>query len=279
MIPKCVCRALALFALFGAIVNVESRSQTVPVADCGGRQSPPSTPPSQAASAGFSYPAFDDEFNSTGTISPDGSGGYKWYTTNFYNAFATLPNSGYRVSNGCLTILTDASGYGEGIATADPSNPSGVFRHGYFEARMRFDPNGWQGGAWPAFWSYSLEGTQGTSPYAELDFMEAYPTPPGATIITTVHQWTTNAYGPSTSVQNPNNVPTLPAGTDLSKFHVYGCLWTPNRITWYLDDRPITTVATGPGTNFTSIEPDHMVVILGTGTNWPIDVDFVHVWQ
>jgi beta-glucanase (GH16 family) len=242
---------------------------------CSGTQPPPTTLPSQAASAGFHTLVFDDEFNSAATISPNGTGSYNWYTTNFYSSSATLPNSGYTVSNGCLTILTDNSGYSDGLATVDPTQTSQVWQHGYFEARIRFSPTGNQGSAWPAFWSYAIEGAQGTNPHAELDFMEAYPTgTTKSTILTTIHQWTGN-----TSTQQPNDVPTLPAGTDLSQFHTYGCLWTTNQITWYFDNAPVMTVATGPGTNFTAIEQDHMFLVLGTGKNWPMVVDYVHAWQ
>jgi beta-glucanase (GH16 family) len=262
-------------------LQAQSQTETITAAagsvasDCAGPQPPPNTLPSQAASAGFYKLVFDDEFNSTATISPDGTGSYNWYTTNWYNSSATLPNSGYTVSNGCLTILTDASGYSDGLATVEPTHTSQVWQHGYFEARIRFNPAGNQGSAWPAFWSYAIEGPQGSSSYAELDFMEAYPSGTSkSTILTTIHQWTG-----STSTQQTNDVPTLPSGTDLSQFHTYGCLWTTDQVTWYFDNAPVMTVATGPGTNFTAIEQDHMFLLLGTGKNWPMDVDYVHVWH
>jgi beta-glucanase (GH16 family) len=62
-------------------------------------------------------------------------------------------------------------------------------------------------------------------------------------------------------------------------FHTYGCLWTPDKVVWYFDNKPVTTVSTGPGTPFTAIEKEHMFIMLGTGRNWPMDVDYVHVWQ
>ncbi len=270
---------------YNAVVQTETITTApwVAGAGCSGAGSaPPSASPSQAAAAGFNHLALDDEFNSTGNISPDGSGSFTWYTTNFFSASATLPNSGYSSTNGCLTILTDVSGYSDAIATADPSNTTVVFQHGYFEARMRFNPEGSQGGAWPAFWSYALEGIdEGAANFAELDFVEAYPTgAAGATILTTVHEWTTSSGG-NTSVQQPNDVPTLPAGFDYNAFHIYGCLWSTNQVTWYIDNQPVMTVATGPGTNFPSLEKDHMVVpeFSARGKNWPMDVDWVHIWQ
>jgi beta-glucanase (GH16 family) len=256
---------------------------TVSPASNNGFQNPPTTPPAQASAAGYRKLVFYDEFNSAANISPDGSGSYNWYTTNFYSPSATLPNTGYQVGNGYLTILTDASGYSEGLATAEPAHSSGVWQHGYFESRIRFNPLGSQGGAWPAFWSYSIEGAMGQIPagsdFAELDFMECYPIGGSCTFITTLHQWQYNPSGNISIAGNPNNVPTIPAGTDFTQWHIYGCLWTPNKVQWYLDNKLITTVATGPGTNFTALEQNHMFLLLGTGMNWPMDVDYVHVWQ
>jgi hypothetical protein len=258
-----------------------TQTETVTLPTTGsGPQNPPTSAPSQASQAGYTNLVFDDEFNSADTISPAGTGSYNWYTTNFFAASATLPNSGYSVQDGFLTINTDASGYSDGIATADPTNTSQVWQHAYFEASIRFSPTGHTAGtAWPAFWSYSIEQATGTvpsgDPYGELDFMEYYPTGTTGTYITTVHQWVGN----TSEDQNSNNVPTIPATTDFTQFHTYGCLWVPNQIEWYFDNQLVTTVPTGPGTDFTGIEDDHVVVILGTGKNWPMDVDFVHVWQ
>jgi hypothetical protein len=50
-------------------------------------------------------------------------------------------------------------------------------------------------------------------------------------------------------------------------------------VQWYFDNQLVTTVATGPGTPFTALEKNKMFLVLGTGTWWPIYVDYVHVWQ
>jgi beta-glucanase (GH16 family) len=240
-------------------------------------------PPTQAIVAGMTDLSFDDEFTTSSTISPNGSGSYNWYATNFFNASATLPASGYSVQGGYLTIKTDDSGYSDGLATAAPGHTAQAWQHGYFEASIRFNPAGYEGSAWPAFWSWSIEDATGQDisngmrgPYGELDFMEAYPiSARQIAIATTIHQWLN---GNSIS-QNSNNGPNIPAGTNFSQFHTYGCLWTPNKVVWYFDNKPVTTVSTGPGTPFTAIEKEHMFIMLGTGRNWPMDVDYVHVWQ
>lgn len=269
-----------------AASQTETFAAAVP-APCSGTQPAPTAPPAQAAAAGFKTLAFDDEFNSTATISPNNSGTYNWYMYNPYSTSAELNMSNLSVANGCLTIQTDLSGYSDGLSTIDSAKPTtGTFQHGYFEARMQFYPAGWQGGAWPAFWSYAIESLQGKSPFAELDFIEAYPGglggatqgANGVTLLTTVHQWTTIA-GANVSVQQPNDIPTLPANFDYNAFHIYGCLWATDSVTWYIDNQQVMKVATGPGTAFTALEQDHMFLLLGTGTNWPVTYDYVHVWH
>ena len=98
------------------------------------------------------------------------------------------------------------------------------------------------------------------------------------TLLTTVHQWTSSK-GSSSSVQQPNDVPALPENFNFDAFHIYGCLWTKDSVTWYIDNQPVMTVATGPGTKFNTLEQDHMFLVLGTGKNWPATYDYVHVWQ
>jgi hypothetical protein len=220
---------------------------------CGGAVTVAPAAPPQAADAGFTHLVLDDEFNDKSKL------GSTWRSS--------LPASGYSVANGCLFLNTDTSGYSNGWSTVNN------YQHAYFEARVQFNPDESKHSAWPAFWSYSSR--LGVYPLGELDFMECYPTGSACTIITTVHQWTSKTH----SIQQPNNVPMLPAGTDLTQFHTYGCLWVPNRVTWYFDGQPVMTVATGPGTQFTALEQDYMTVFLGAGRNWPTVFDYVRIWQ
>jgi beta-glucanase (GH16 family) len=236
------------------------------------------TPPPQAVAGGYTNLAFDDEFDSADTVSPDGTGNYNWYTTNFYNPSLSLPPYGYSIQNGYLTILTDASGYQDGLATADPSNTTQAWQHAYFEARISFCGDCSEGSGWPAFWTYPIEEATGQlpagDPFGEVDFMEYYTQGQVSAYTTNVHQWTG-----STNVKNTNNIPKIPRGTNFGQFHTYGCLWTPNQLQYYFDNKLVTTVATGPGTPFTALEQEHLLLILGTGVQWPMYVDYVRVWQ
>jgi beta-glucanase (GH16 family) len=237
----------------------------------------PGAAPAQAAAAGFTNLVFDDEFTSADTISVGtGTASTNWYTHSYTGV--TLPPADYSVQGGYLTINSDTSGYSDGLNTATTGHTDGAWQHAYFEAAIRFNPKGHTSGAWPAFWSYSLDyfvnGNQNAD-HVELDFMEAYPTGSSITYITTIHDW----MGQTANGQNSNNVPTVPASTDYTQFHRYGCLWTPGKVVWYFDDEPVTTVATGAGTLYDSMETDKMAVLLGTGVSWPMDVDYVRIWQ
>lgn len=245
------------------------------------------TPPTQAAAAGFKTLVFDDEFNSPDTISPNNEGHYNWYTWNVYGTSKELSSANYEVSNGCLTIFTDLSGSGADLQTVNSGTATtGLFQFGYFEARLQFNPTGGEGGgSWPAFWSDALQSIPEISPFAELDFMEAVPNGKGGattgwngvTITTTAHQWTEgNGWN---DTYNTNNITPMPASFNYDAFHIYGALWKPSSVTWYIDNQPVMTVATGPGTDLTAIAQDQIFLILGTGKNWPTTFDYVRVWH
>jgi beta-glucanase (GH16 family) len=240
--------------------------------------------PAQAVAAGFSTLKFYDDFTDPASVS-DGTRDAKWYTASPVEPSKSLKLSDINITNSCLTINTDYSGYSAGLFTyTSASRQSFTPSRGYFEARMSFNQTGHvQGGAWPAFWLYDLNGILTPSAsFAELDVLEAYPTsgagsPNGSasTLITTVHEWSGN----TSQVGNyDGNVPKLPAGFSTSQFHTYGVAWTDSAVTWFIDDAQVTTCAVGPGTKFPSMDKARMVVLLGAGKGWPLTVDWVRVW-
>jgi beta-glucanase (GH16 family) len=67
-------------------------------------------------------------------------------------------------------------------------------------------------------------------------------------------------------------------------WHNYGLLWTPNQLTWYVDEIPIMSLPPYASTN----QPTQLILTAGAGgvngspskTNPPIiKVDWVRVWQ
>jgi hypothetical protein len=93
----------------------------------------------------------------------------------------------------------------------------------------------------------------------------------------------------------------VPAGTDFSQPHRYGCLWVPATPTsqgylqfffdgvqtasptfywnyWNPDSPPIPVPENG-STAMSIMDQRHMALILGTGTDQPMTVHSVTVWQ
>jgi hypothetical protein len=248
----------------------------------------PVTPPSFASAAGFTHLVFDDEMN-TDSVAPSSTstGNFKWYTFNDSAPSNSLPSGDVTFQNGYMTISTDTSGFSFGVTTIGINNLTNVFQHGYFEARMRYNPHGntvASPTAWPAFWAFDEGGITQTFttgvPYGELDINECIPSGgvgSACQMFDTVHQWENNtpgAQGPST-----NNPPTVQTGIDYSQWHTFGALWTTDQVQWYLDGVLLNTLATGPGNSFTGLETSHVALILGTGPSWPIDVDYVRAWH
>jgi Glycosyl hydrolases family 16 len=241
-------------------------------------------PPRQALSSGYRRLVFHDDFDDPGLISPDGTGDYNWYATQFFSD--PVPASNYAIRGGVLTVF-GGNGAGATLATAAPGvglrpYQGRAFKRGYFEARLRFDPAlAAKDIFWPAFWSSSVEhGIGETRRWGEIDFMEAalINTGPGA-YAATVHDYTGPTWPPQEHVWNENNVIHLPSGTDLNEYHVYGCLWTPGRIEFYFDDRLGATVSWQPGQTFDVLDRQSMYLVLGTDGGWPMQVDWVRVWQ
>src|SRR6202034_420246 len=95
----------------------------------------------------------------------------------------------------------------------------------------------------------------------------------------------------------------VPKGTDFSQYHKYGCLWVPatpstqGYLKFYFDDvqtgatfywdyynpnDPSTYPAAPPvngSTAMSGMDWRHMLPILGTGTDQPMTVQSVSVWQ
>ncbi|QNN22787.1 family 16 glycosylhydrolase [Planctomycetales bacterium ZRK34] len=152
-------------------------------------------------------------------------------------------------------------------------------RYGYFEARLkgatRFP------GVCPAFWTWRNEGDRWT----EIDFIE-------------LTQWKTN---PSIMHVNTHvfKHPKLPADkaplreghhwtapwNPRDDFHVYGCLWTPTKITWHIDGEVVRE-------RENTYWDQPLDVALSFGVRAPLrrnaspegfpteyEVDYIRVWQ
>lgn len=281
-----VFRLLIVFILAGCIMQCKSSSKL-------STKSRKTAPPLQAVQADFKRLSFYDDFNSINTIDINGTKkpGYKWYVDS--TIWATGNN---RVSNSVLTVANNRWTANWTLSTMTRKDTVGYsFKEGYFEAKMRFDPTlGKKAKGWPAFWSLSTSWLNNRKHWAELDFFEGY-TGGNADyegpFVGTLHDW---ADGAKIHYQNSNNwIPMSKDSTDYNQWHTYGCLWLPGKVTWYFDEKPLMTQFYSPtdvpnpqtkpnapeGTfSFLDKDPGGVFLILGSD-EWPMDVDWVRVWQ
>ncbi len=263
--------------------------------------------PAPATSAGMVTPVFSDDFDNLGTIDVHATNraGYRWYRE--------LPWGGgkqgmaeVQVNDSRLVLNQKVLNGNWGLSTLSPVTGEGTtFRFGYFEARMRFDPaGGLRSEGFPSFWMLQREQfiAPYASRYAELDIFEAYKDPGTAytgAFIHTLHDVRDPRGGASKyeNWQNLNNW--SDAGINAHAWHTYGCLWQPGLVVWYLDGNEIERCSYGAGRTPTegAIETvsrnrtspvgifenldaagGGLAMILGTGPNWPVEVDWVRVW-
>lgn len=168
------------------------------------------------------------------------------------------------------------------------------FQYGRIEARVKL-PVG--AGLWPAFWLLGADKEKAEWPACgEIDVMENVPANvPGGlgpgVIKGTIH-------GPGYSgVHGVGRNYTLPKGGRVDDgFHVYGTLWTKDRIQFYVDDRKKPYLTLTPkdlpkGEPWVFDKPFFLIMNLAVGGSWPKDpgastpnparmlVDYVRVYK
>lgn len=168
------------------------------------------------------------------------------------------------------------------------------FLHGRLEARMKL-PTG--AGLWPAFWLLGNDlRTVDWPKCGEIDIMENVPeiggNPLGPTRVrATLHApgfWGEKGHG--ANYRFPN------AGRVDDGFHVYGAIWTPNRVDFYVDDWSTIHFSARredipQGGEWVFEHPFFFILNLAVGGNWPgkpdestpdparVLVDYVRVYK
>jgi beta-glucanase (GH16 family) len=149
---------------------------------------------------------------------------------------ATSPNA-YLDGNGNLIIQalkvgTSTQAY-SGSWTSARLKTQGLqsFQFGRVEARMSL-PVG--PGVWPAFWALGTNIVPvGWPDCGEVDYMENVPASGGlgpTKIASSLHQ------GGTSGTINLGADYTFPSGSDVTGMHIYGAIWSPNMIQFYVDD-------------------------------------------
>jgi hypothetical protein len=200
--------------------------------------------PLRARGAGYTELVFEDNFDVL-SLSPNGAGSYRWYKLRSLGQI--VPADHFRHSDGQLTLVTppgERKGLNASVATFPTDNEPGttpsLFRYGYFEARIRFDPQvNWDN--WAAFWLLDPVHQQQSSKdakWCEIDVVEAVsPT----SYVANAHDWTGGR--PPKSVPSTTKVVSV-REIDFRNWNVFGLLWEPNTITWYLNNQIVMSAPT-----------------------------------
>lgn len=161
----------------------------------------------------------------------------------------------FKVRDGILSIVASRTPPDLKPVLFDNEYISGVLttqsvfaqKYGYFEIRAKV-PVGI--GVWPAFWMLADDG--GWPP--EIDILEGRGQRPDTVSMTT--HWRS----PDTGLVNSCGFDFTVAGAP-TEFHDYGALWQPDRITYYIDRKPVADIQVPPGFN----APAYMIVNLAMG--------------
>ena len=130
-------------------------------------------------------------------------------------------------------------------------------KYGYFEIRAKI-PVGT--GVWPAFWLLANDG--GWPP--ELDVVEGRGEEPGAVVMTT--HWRHPDTQTDRILRGEFYCPDAP-----SDFHDYGALWERDRITYFIDRKPVADIKVPIGFD----DPMYMIINLAMGAKYFQGVGFV----
>ena len=271
---------------------------------------PTPSPTVPAAAGKYNRLAFEDDFDSISTIDTGNTGapGFKWYPAGVHKwGKPDTQPSEYSVNNSVLRIAPSHSTYNRNFMTRDPNTGEGrSFGRGYYEVRMRVDADGVrnvppENSSWPAFWAQSNHLHRlNQRPYVELDMVEIMRKDEFLGTLWAHHG---GQFDKSLMIKNRKADYRNP-NYHSADWHTYGCLWDTNGVEWYIDgalvlkqywgekrnllapNDPQQNPVAADGTNPTLSNPFGLFdsetaidVILGTGKTWPMEVDWVRIWQ
>ncbi|MBR2405458.1 MAG: family 16 glycosylhydrolase [Clostridia bacterium] len=253
--------------------------------------------PQAAEKAGYRNLVFYDDFDDAATVDwkDTRKPGFNWYIDRPFN-WPSLVDGDVTMKESVLTVAQEQSCANWGVGSYSAHGDTGhAYRYGYFEARIRFDvtKNKKDVSGFPAWWCFSVAHTtdRNDEHWSELDFFEAMTNPTAGddytgTYVATVHDWVRD--GNPINHQNPNN---WHDKVVTEGWHDYGCLWKPGVFEWYYDGELLSRVTYAADSRpepanennfegcYSFMETETMMLILGSCKEWPMDVDWVRVWQ
>jgi beta-glucanase (GH16 family) len=212
-----------LFSLLAGSLSLPLLSQINPALRAGEIPSPCVKDGSLASYS----PVWSDEFDGTSLDLE------KWGFRTDSKMWSTQKPDNVEVSGGTLKLHLKKEEAGDKHYSGSGVISKASFRYGYYEARMKIPPGaGWH----TSFWMMLHNSKGGTEPAAacqELDVIENDSIHKNSYGVN-IHKWKTEhiSFGGKT-VKTP----------DLSAaFHVYGCLFTPDHVTYFFDGDPVQSV-------------------------------------
>lgn len=194
-------------------------------------------PASHAQQCPSTAPVFADEFNGNAVDTSKwqlqtGDGCSYGICGWGNNELQTYQSANATVANGVLSITARKQRVGAKAYTSARLRTlnmpaSGQWTHGRFEARMKI-PTG--GGMWPAFWALPANTTVAWPASGEIDVQESTGQK-HMFALGTIHYGSSNAnhqFLTSSIYKQPDSW--------ADAFHVYSVVWTPYKISWYIDD-------------------------------------------
>ncbi|MBO5928846.1 MAG: family 16 glycosylhydrolase, partial [Clostridia bacterium] len=257
--------------------------------------------PEIAQTYGMDTLVFSDDFKTLDTIDVDCTGGYgyKWYTQRPYGAKDMLPTDYVLTENG-VRLQQEIPSFNWGFCTLDPKTGVGWgYQFGYLEVRLKVAANrvipDTKGS--PAVWSFPPEKVlndfdDGPHTWVEMDWMEYW----GNNKFTTCFHDSLFVESQETCRIDNTNISAFGLGDE--QWHTMGFLWRDGTLECFLDGEeymsqywsgeekpyPDAFVKTGEGEYttdgaFESMDSRLLSLILGSGKGWPMEIDYITVWQ
>lgn len=174
-----------------------------------------------------------------------------------------------------------------------PAAGTGNWQYCGFECYMQFNPVGNTStvastSGWPAWWTWDVQDsstigfgqgpTGGAGTQTEFDIMECFGTIEWGGIANPTGFWGSAIHYPAGTTTTASTGATAPTYVD-SNWHLFSVVWKAGSITSYIDNVSIGTMNTTTACPNLDSDNQRLFMILGTGIGWPLNIDYVRVWQ